>query len=296
MFAKTKAFFGELKKKKSPVKTTVLALCLGVVFFSSGVVVQRTGVFGNFFIPKLNELFDYSKNYYKGFFARGENITIDIEYEDYQKLAYKRKIALNKQKLVTAKDDYVSAKIRYKDKYVKVKLRLKGDNLDHLEGEKWSFRIKVSGDNTIFGMKIFSIQHPRTRNYIYEWIFHQALKSEEVLSLRYKFINVTLNGRNLGVYALEEHFEKRLIEFNKHREGPIVRFNENLYWDEKLQQESTFNSDSPVKTSTSVNRNGAGEYLSSDIRAFQSKSGYQILLRICTIRQFIYSSHFVMVI
>tara|TARA_B100002003_G_scaffold73257_1_gene68273 strand:+ start:1171 stop:3843 length:2673 start_codon:yes stop_codon:yes gene_type:complete len=271
MFAKTKAFFGELKKKKSPVKTTVLALCLGVVFFSSGVVVQRTGVFGNFFIPKLNELFDYSKNYYKGFFARGENITIDIEYEDYQKLAYKRKIALNKQKLVTAKDDYVSAKIRYKDKYVKVKLRLKGDNLDHLEGEKWSFRIKVSGDNTIFGMKIFSIQHPRTRNYIYEWIFHQALKGEGILSLRYKFINVTLNGEDLGIYALEEHFDKRLIEYNKSREGPIVKFNENLYWDEKLQQEIPFNNGRSVKTSESINRNGSGEYLSSDITAFQTR-------------------------
>ena len=65
-------------------------------------------------------------------------------------------------------------------------------------------------------MKIFSIQHPRTRNYIYEWIFHQALKREGILSLRYKFINVTLNGQDLGVYALEEHFDKRLIEYNKY--------------------------------------------------------------------------------
>ena len=155
LFVKTKAFLRELKKNKSLIKTTVLALCLGLVFFYSGVVVQRAGVFGLILIPKVNELFDYSKNYYKGFFARSENITIDIKYEDYQKLAYKREIALIKQKLVTAEDDYVPATIRYKDKYVKVKLRLKGDNLDHLGEDKWSFRIKVSGDNTIFGMKIF---------------------------------------------------------------------------------------------------------------------------------------------
>ena len=32
------------------------------------------------------------------------------------------------------------------------------------------------------------------------------------------------NGRDLGIYALEEHFEKRLIEHNRMREGPIVRF------------------------------------------------------------------------
>jgi len=269
LFAKTKAIF--VKKNKSPVIITVLAICFGLVLFSSGVAVQRSGVFGLFLSPKVNELFDYSKNYYKGFFARSENITIDIKYEDYQKLANKREIAFIKKKLVTAEDDYVSATIRYKDRNVKVKLRLKGDNLDHLEGDKWSFRIKVSGDNTIFGMKIFSIHNPGTRNYIYEWIFHQALKREGVLSLRYKFINITLNGKDLGIYALEEHFEKRLIEYNKRREGPIVRFNEELYWDEKLQQEIPFNGGRSIKTSESINRNGAGEYLSSDITAFQTR-------------------------
>ena len=103
-------------------------------------------------------------------------------------------------------------------------MRLKGDWTDHLFGDKWSFRIKVKGDNTLFGMKQFSIHHPRARNFIYEWLYHQALKREGVLSLRYDFIEVTLNGKNLGVYALEEHFEKRLIEHNQYREGPIIKF------------------------------------------------------------------------
>ena len=67
-------------------------------------------------------------------------------------------------------------------------------------------------------------------------------------------------------------FEKRLIEYNKHREGPIVKFNEDLYWDEKLQQDLPFNFGSSVKTGDSVNRNGAGEYLSSNISAFQTCS------------------------
>jgi len=48
-------------------------------------------------------------------------------------------------------------------------------------------------------MKQFSIHHPNTRNYVYEWIFHQALKREGVLSLRYDFIEVTLNGKFLDI-------------------------------------------------------------------------------------------------
>jgi hypothetical protein len=93
----------------------------------------------------------------------------------------------------------------------------------------------VKGDETIFGMKQFSIHQPKTRNYIYEWIYHRALEREQVLALRYDFIEVTLNGKDLGVYALEEHFEKRVVEHNRFREGPILKFNEELLWADRAE-------------------------------------------------------------
>ena len=34
--------------------------------------------------------------------------------------------------------------------------------------------------------------HPGTRGYIYEWIYHQLMKQEDIIALRYKFINVTI--------------------------------------------------------------------------------------------------------
>jgi hypothetical protein len=190
-----------------------------------------------------------------------EHIVIDIKHEDFMKLAYQRELALNSQVLITDESDYVPATIRHNNKSVNVKIRLKGDAVDHLQGDKWSYRIKVKGDDTLFGMKQFSIQHPWTRNYIYEWIYHQALKREGVLSIRYEFITVTLNGEDLGVYALEENFEKRLIEHNQLREGPVVRFNENLVWEQIRQQERPF----PY-----AQVNGSGSFTSSDIDAFQT--------------------------
>ncbi|NQT22280.1 MAG: CotH kinase family protein [Candidatus Omnitrophica bacterium] len=158
-------------------------------------------------------------------------------------------------KLVADESDFVPAEIRYNGKSIKVRLRLKGDHTDHFEGNKWSFRIKTRGNETLFGMRIFSIQHPKTRNYIYEWLYHEALKREGFIALRYDFINVTLNGKDLGVYAIEEFFEKRLIEHNKHREGPIIRFDENMMWQELLQRGRIAES---------------GTYLSSSIDAFQT--------------------------
>jgi hypothetical protein len=210
----------------------------------------------------LQENYKIPINYINGLRSNPERITIDIKFNDFQKIAYKREIALAQGILICSDEDYVPAKIQYKDQTVDVRLRLKGEWTDHLKGDKWSFRIKVRGDDTLLGMKQFSIHHPKTRNYINEWIFHQALKKEGIVSLRYDFIDVTLNGKHLGIYALEEHFEKRLIEHNLRREGPIIRFNEGLMWDEWLQQSRPF--------PNSPKGNGAGAYLSSDIDAFHT--------------------------
>jgi spore coat protein CotH len=112
---------------------------------------------------------------------------------------------------------------------------LKGDLLDHLKDKNsWSFRVKVKGDNTIDGMKVFSLHNPKARNYINEWLYLKLLEKEGLIALRYKFVTITLNGKNLGVYAMEEHFNKRLIENNKLREGPIIKFSEDLHWQERV--------------------------------------------------------------
>ena len=198
------------------------------------------------------------ENYINGLRSNPERITIDIKHNDFQKLSYKREIALAQGILICSDDDWVPAKIRYKEQTVDVELRLKGDWTDHLKGDKWSFRIKVRGDDTFFGMKQFSIHHPKTRNYVNEWLFQQALEREGIVSLRYDFVDVTINGKHKGIYALEEHFEKRLIEYNEHREGPIIRFNEDLVW-AGMVVGNEWISDFDTEM-----------YLSSDVDAFQT--------------------------
>ena len=188
---------------------------------------QLTGfhIYNNF----LAYLF-HPTSFFKGVMSDPEHIEIDIEFLDYQKLAYKREIALKADQLIATDEDYVPARIRYGDEIVNVKLRLKGDVIDQLQGEKWSFRIKVLNDNTLFGMRVFSLQAPEARNYLEEWLFHKALRQEDILSLRYDFVDVTINGEHKGIYALEEHFDKQLIEYCGFREGPILKFNEELWW------------------------------------------------------------------
>ena len=76
-------------------------------------------------------------------------------------------------------------------------------------------------------MKRFAIQHPKTRGFMNEWFFHQFLKYNGLIFLRYQFINVSINGDNYPIYALEENFGKRLIENNNRKEGLIFQITYN---------------------------------------------------------------------
>lgn len=159
-----------------------------------------------------------------------KHIDIFIKPDAMKTLYQKRQHAMTIYFREKAEDDFVPAIVSHNGVEYNVRMRLKGDLVDHLEPDKWSFRFEVKGDNAIMGMKRFSIQHPKTRSYLYDWIYFQFLKREGLIALRYDFITASLNGKPLGIYALEESFEKRLIENNGRRDGPIVRLNEDVYW------------------------------------------------------------------
>ena len=183
----------------------------------------------------VNPISNVKNNFLRMFIFPVEKIIIDINYKDYQKLAYQRKNALEKHILIANPDDYVSSIITYNNKKLRSKIRLKGDWMDHLKSDMWSYRVKITGNQTLFGMKKFSIHHPGTRNYLHEWLYHKVMKSEGIISLRYMFVDVTINGKYVGLYALEEHFDKLLLEHNGRREGPILKFNEDLLWKERAR-------------------------------------------------------------
>jgi len=184
-----------------------------------------------------------------------DGLQISFKEKHYKKLKEKRNKALADGILETSDNDYVPTIITFNGKDYKADLRLKGDWTDHLEGDKWSFRIKLKDDQTIFGMRKFSIHHPKTRGYVNEWLYHQANKAEDLMGLRYNFaegfmhINLkdsdSIINKNLGIYAFEETFDKRTIESNRRKAGVILRISEQYFWKEvkqawKIQKQTSF--------------------------------------------------------
>jgi hypothetical protein len=104
-----------------------------------------------------------------------------------------------------------------------MKLRIKGDVTDHLIGKKISFRIKDPKGN-------YSIQHPKARGYLNEWLWHKVLQEEGILTTDYSFVEVFINDSSRGLFAKELHFDT-LFGLSQNKKGLVLKFNEDGLWD-----------------------------------------------------------------
>lgn len=167
-----------------------------------------------------------------------EKIELKLKEDILYQLEDLRTNALNQNDFSNTKE-WFSAKINLSNSHKKAKIRLKGDQYDHYDTEQFSLRVKykTKGNKTVF-----SIQHPKTRNYITEWIFHQLLKQEGLPYLDYKFVSVAINNTDRGIYAYEEHLSNANIERKWDRvHGPILGFDDTGFWGIGLDAPERFN-------------------------------------------------------
>ncbi len=90
-------------------------------------------------------------------------------------------------------------------------------------------------------MKKFSLQKPRIRNYLHEWVFHELLGEGNLVKINYDFYDFYLNGEYQGFYNLEEGFGKTLLERNDRRNGPIFSIYEEIKEDSDSQKFEIYN-------------------------------------------------------
>ena len=111
-------------------------------------------------------LFSKKKMELKNFVTNdAEVLSLNISFNNYEKLMKKRQTALKNQILIN-NQEYVSGSIEHNNEKIDIDIRLKGDFIDHFSNEdKLSFRIIVKDGKTVLGMDKFSIQHPATRNW-----------------------------------------------------------------------------------------------------------------------------------
>jgi len=162
-----------------------------------------------------------------------QQLQVTISESDWQMLSRARDRALEQGMIVQDEREIAPVTLTLGDQQVTGRARLKGDWLDHVKSDQWSLRFEL--DSALRGMRRFSIQHPLTRGFVMEWLVMKTAQREGVLAPRSDYVEVAINGVVKGVYYLEEHFSKELLEAQGRREGPIVRFDESAMWATWLQ-------------------------------------------------------------
>jgi hypothetical protein len=158
-----------------------------------------------------------------------EKIELEIDNLAYAYLDSIRIQAIKENVIIGGKDSWVNGKMKIDSNNYRIKLRLKGDWTDHLQGNKWSFRIKILDEKKWNNQSTFSIQAPKTRSFSNEWLVHQMMEKEQILTTNYQFQPVSLNGTSLGIYAIEEHFTDYYLEC-RNLEGFIFKFSDDVLW------------------------------------------------------------------
>jgi len=219
--------------------TIIIFLSVGIIFFNSGFwqyyklkLIPRLEAYGIFNYTKLPSVLLLKM---KGHFTKVDEIFIKISSKEYEKIEAERKKVIketSKKKIAnnsTFEFNNYKAKIIHNDKIYNASIRLKGDRYIHWNEEnKSSYRINIRQNKRILGLKKFSLQKPRTRNYIYEWIFHELNSENGLIKLKYDFINLHVNNKDLGIYVIEEFFTKHILEKNNRKNGPIFSVQESF--------------------------------------------------------------------
>jgi len=168
--------------------------------------------------------------------------------------------------MVHESDDFVEAYVQYGEAAspLKAQLRLTGNMVDRIrDAQKWSFRIEVDEPGRVLGMQEFSLHPPWARDYMSEWYYMQALRHEGLIASRYSFVRVRLNGKDLGIYGMEEHPGMPLLENNGRPLAPILRFEQDTFW----QEWATFGDE--VVTSGGT---GSGSFNAAEIRPYDRQA------------------------
>lgn len=152
---------------------------------------------------------------------------------DWQRLATARDQAMQRTFLLAEHKAPVPVTVQWGEATAAGTARLKGDWLDHIDTAQWSLRLEL--DTPLQGLRRFSIQHPKTRGWLMEWLVMQTAARLGVLAPRAHFAEVAIDGREPAIYYLEEVPGKEMLESQGRRDGAIAHFDERALWNTHQQ-------------------------------------------------------------
>ena len=175
-------------------------------------------IYKKIFISSINNNISISPKFISSQFIEIDKIKLSISNKDLLKLKLIRdKAIIYKHINENHKSVKIPVKVSYNNKSYTAKVSLTGSLLDHVvNNKKWSLRINLR-EGLLLGMKKFSLLVPygRGNNLLSEWLNSELTETLGNLKLNYSYNEVFINEKSYGIYALEEHIQNLLKNYNK---------------------------------------------------------------------------------
>ena len=110
--------------------------------------------------------------------------------------------------------------LRFNSKKSKAKVKIPGMYNDHWKHDKFSMKISKAKS---FGNKKFGVLNPVTRDYLGSWLVSKLEQYSNINSLERKYIKVTVNKKNKGIYLYEEGFSDSFFSSRNLETGVIFK-------------------------------------------------------------------------
>ena len=163
-----------------------------------------------------------------------KQLEISISTKNYEIIKKDRDRALIDNRNMFYYNDMANIKISAEGKKYNGQAKLKGGTYKHWKGDKWSLSLEISGAYALWGLQKFSINNPDARSRLDEYVISEWWRSLGGVAIRYDLVDVYINNEYKGVYLLEEHPEKRAVEFSLKRESPVIKLDNVYYLEEEI--------------------------------------------------------------
>lgn len=203
----------------------LLTLPVSVIFcYWSGVTIDRYSTFSVRFPSLFGNLYSYGEVEFQHLLRQLElalsgtgerRISETSDLKTINLFVSKSNIAKLNAHLPQSGFEYVEGGLWDGKKLHKVKIKYRGDNSFHWDHYKKSLRVKTKKTYLFDGMRSFNLVVPKLEEKLQNYLGYKFAKIMGLVAPHSELVNVTLNGKMIGVYILVEKLEELTLRKNR---------------------------------------------------------------------------------
>jgi len=206
----------------------LLALPLiGLVYFL-GVRSERTGFVDEVLDPGLKRITRPVLNAFRGKPPAVPQLLLQLDEAVRDSLAVSYERALDEGRVEADGNARFTAKATANGRELSTILALREGPLERTPGERWPLHVRLATNDTLLGMRTFDLTPVTDERQLLAWLFQRTLADQGLPALGHGFTEVRLNGRDLGLYAMEGRVDSVVLAGWGRGQGPVARFDDGM--------------------------------------------------------------------